>query len=77
MVLELRLHSPAGAEPAVYTWPLPVTVSQAHFQACGPFVFSKSLFTPAVGTLGFYNVNFYVFRMAETVRTKSSTQSGL
>ena len=28
MDLELRLHSPAGSEPAVYKWPLPATVNR-------------------------------------------------
>ena len=27
MTQELKLHSPAGSDPAVYTWPLPSTVS--------------------------------------------------
>ena len=29
MTQELKLHSPAGAEPAVYSWPLPDHVSAA------------------------------------------------
>lgn len=41
MALELKLHSPAGAEPAVYQWPL--TSGRGAVSSEIPAIHSRSL----------------------------------
>ena len=66
MAKELRLHSPAGTEPAVYTWPLQHTVQYSIFIAC---VYVRVLYTTIACLdlsvwhliFGVYNIIDYIF----------------
>ena len=58
MDLELRLHSPAGSEPAVYKWPLPATVNRPTLAYIGYCEFVVSAERASNSSFSMLNCHF-------------------